>query len=98
MGLFMQHARKRNLVRAENCVECLLREFLDSAYTAFKSRTYGRVVNLFETTDCLNAGKAIRWGSRLFGATFSASPISLPYVFCTDRFSADLVLFDSSLI
>ena len=27
-------------------------------------------------------------GSRLFGATISAPPISLPYVFCTNRFGA----------
>ena len=37
-------------------------------------------------------------GSRLFGATISARPISLPYVFCTDRFGTNSVLFDSSLI
>ena len=37
-------------------------------------------------------------GSRFFGATISAPPISLSYVFCTDHFGADSVLFDSSLI
>ena len=37
-------------------------------------------------------------GSHLFGATILAPPISLPYAFCTDRFHANSVLFDSSLI
>ena len=37
-------------------------------------------------------------GSRLFGATISAPAISLLYVFCTDCFGANSVLFDSSLI
>ena len=36
--------------------------------------------------------------SRLFGATISAPPISLLYVFCTDSFGANSVLFNSSLI
>ena len=33
-----------------------------------------------------------------FGSTISAPIISLQYVFCTDRFGAKSVLFDSSLI
>ena len=37
-------------------------------------------------------------GSRLFGATISAPPISLPVLFSTDRFVANSVLFDSSVI
>ena len=37
-------------------------------------------------------------GLCLFSATISAPPISLPILFSTDRFVANLVLFDSSVI
>ena len=37
-------------------------------------------------------------GSRLFGATISAPPISLPVVLGTGRFCANSVFFDSSVI
>ena len=36
-------------------------------------------------------------GITSIGVTISVPPISLPDVFCTDRFGANLVLFDSSL-
>ena len=35
-GLFIEHAREIPLVRAENCVECFLKEFLDPAYSVRK--------------------------------------------------------------
>ena len=34
MGLFAQHVRKRNLVRAENCVKCFQQKFLGPASVA----------------------------------------------------------------
>ena len=40
-------------------MECFHSEFLGPAV---KSRTYGHIVSLFETTDCLYADKAIRRG------------------------------------
>ena len=50
---------------AKNCVECFQTEFLDPNYICIKSQTFEQFVSLFETTDYLYAGKAIRQSNQI---------------------------------
>ena len=99
-------ARVRQINSSAQVVHCLLHlenlvaQHLSLYLSAAMKEVVG-VVNLIKASAVnsrLFEQLCVDKGSRLFGATISAPPISLPYVFCTNRFGANSVLFDSSLI